>query len=212
MSTITDTSKQTSSTIPGESSSWNTVFGSSNSSTGNSNTSSTGNSNTSSTGNSNTTPSGNSNSSSNSSSTSSNSSTQSTNPLANLIPSVSYDWNPNNCSIELIIVMVLVNIGMSPLEQSMENVVNQQNIQDKVDTDMIQLSGILSDIESAATAKGATVQGLQAQLQTSLQNLFGGSSSEETLNGQTYIVPSSNSDVGQFITMLQQKNANDPSY
>jgi hypothetical protein len=124
-----------------------------------------------------------------------------------------YDWNVRTCSIELLVTLVLVNVGMGPLEQSMKDIVNQQNIQNKVDADMIQLSNLISEIETASKAGGADVKSLQGQLQAVLKNLFGpNASTETTVDGQTYIVPDSGSDLDKFIAALKQKNAKDPNY
>ncbi len=132
-------------------------------------------------------------------------------PWTPLLPA--RDWDPRKVSIEILITLVLVTVGMGPLEQSMKDTINDQNIQNKVDADMIQLSNLISEIEAASKAGGADVQGLQAQLQATLKNLFGaGAHIETTADGQKYIVPDDNSDLGKFIEMLKQKNIKDPNY
>jgi hypothetical protein len=128
-------------------------------------------------------------------------------------PQLTYDWDVSKCSIELLMTLVLVNTGMGPLENSMKDVVKDQNIQNKVDADMIQLSELISEIESASKANGVdsgTVKNLQGQLQAVLKNLFGADATTQTVNGQTYILPDPNSDLGKFIAMLQEKNGGKP--
>ncbi len=122
------------------------------------------------------------------------------------------NWDCRTTTIEYIIIVVLTSVGMGPLEQSMKDIIKDQNIQNKVDSDMIQLSSLISEMETASKSTGinsATFTGLQGKLKTLLTKMFGG---DATMGADGKINFGKDSDVEKFKEMLMDKNKSDPNY
>ena len=95
----------------------------------------------------------------------------------------------------------------------MKDIIKDQNTQNKVDSDMIQLSSLISEMESASKSTGinsVTFTGLQDKLKTLLKSMFG---KDATMGTDGKIVFDKDSDVGRFADMLNKKNLpNNPDY
>lgn len=122
------------------------------------------------------------------------------------------DFDANKISIELIVTMVLVKVGMDPMQNNMKQIAEQQQIQDKLDSSLIDLAALISKIETAAssdpTGNSNNMSQLQTQLKTLLTNIFG-TPEQVSIDAGGHFWPASGSELGQFLKSLG--GVNDPS-
>jgi hypothetical protein len=115
-------------------------------------------------------------------------------------------FDPRHTNIALIILTVMNDLGMGPLQDSMVKIVKEQKIADGVNSDFIQISSLLTQIEQDAGPDGMKTipQALIDQLKGVMQKLFGdGKDVKFDTNGK--IIPTADSDFGKFIQMLKDK-------
>jgi len=106
------------------------------------------------------------------------------------------DWDPRKISYAMIFILVLVASGMSPLEQQMEEIAKNQSIIDGLDSNIIDFSAIISQLESESGkngfASGTTSSGITQiinELKSFFKNTFGSSLTAVNINGTTYYLP-----------------------
>lgn len=118
------------------------------------------------------------------------------------------DFNVRNTSIAYIVLALMVSMGMNPLESQMTNIANDQNIQNTLNTDIIQFNSLITQIENGASAGGTTnAAQIATQLQAAFQKIFGANA--QMVDGN--IVPSQGSDLYNFMQMLQKSGQNPQS-
>ncbi len=108
---------------------------------------------------------------------------QGTNPID---PTPWYDGlNPRTDTIELIITLVMIKVGMQPLDQGMKAIAQQQKLLDEIHGDIITLNTDISTIQNDIDQGhfNGNLTDLEKSLQSTLKDLFGGSAFRSGSNG-----------------------------
>lgn len=129
-----------------------------------------------------------------------------------LSPADKQNINPNQISIGMIFIIILVHQGMAPIENDMQQLADDQKLQDALDSDDIDLASIISQMEQGSGPNGIpNVSQFIQELKQFFGQAFGKMTQEVVTdshgNKETIYVPvsGSNSDFAKFIAMLQSK-------